>query len=85
MNKFIQFIKGHFSIIPFRNSTFLKAIANKEMDFDFEMGKISEEDNQELKSEYKAKAVEILKRLDTVDGKDNINAAIEKEVQQLRG
>ncbi len=58
--------------------------AIKEMDFDFEMGKISEEDYRELKSQYKAKALEILKELDTVDGGEDIDAAIEREVQKLR-
>jgi len=58
--------------------------AIKEMDFDFEMGKISEEDYRELKSQYKAKALEILKELGTVDGGEDIDAAIEREVQKLR-
>jgi hypothetical protein len=58
--------------------------AIKEMDFDLEMGKISEDDYQELKSQYKAKALEILKELDTVDGGEDIDAAIERDVQRLR-
>jgi hypothetical protein len=58
--------------------------AIKEMDFDFEMGKMSEEDYLELKSQYKAKALEILKELDTVDGGEDIDAAIERDVQRLR-
>ena len=58
--------------------------AIKEMDFDLGMGKISEEDYRELKSQYKAKALEILKELDTVDGGEDIDAAIEREVQKLR-
>ncbi len=58
--------------------------AIKEMDFDFEMGKISEEDYRELKSQYKAKALEILKELDTVDGGEDIDAAIERDVHRLR-
>jgi hypothetical protein len=58
--------------------------AIKEMDFDFEMGKMSEEDYRELKSQYKAKALEILKELDTVDGGEDIDAAIERDVQRLR-
>jgi hypothetical protein len=58
--------------------------AIKEMDFDLEMGKISEDDYQELKSQYKAKALEILKELDTVDGGEDIDAAIERDVHRLR-
>lgn len=58
--------------------------AIKEMDFDFGMGKISEEDYQELRSQYKAKALEIMKEADRVDKKDDTDAAIEREVQRLR-
>ncbi len=59
--------------------------AIKDMDFDFEMGKISEEDYQELKSQYKARALEILKELDGVERGDGLEGAIEREVQQFRG
>ena len=58
--------------------------AIKEMDFDLEMGKISEDDYQELKSQYKAKALEILKEFDNVDGGEDIDAAIERDVHRLR-
>jgi len=58
--------------------------AIKEMDFDFEMGKISEEDYRELKSQYKGKALKILKELDGVDGGEDIDAAIERDVHRLR-
>lgn len=59
--------------------------AIKEMEFDFEMGKISEEDYQELRSQYKVRALEIMKELDTRDEGDDIDREIEREVEQLRG
>ncbi len=58
--------------------------AIKEMDFDYGMGKISEDDYQGLKSQYKAKALEIFKELDALEGGGHVDAAIEREVQQLR-
>lgn len=58
--------------------------AIKEMEFDFGMGKISEEDYQELRSQYKAKALDILKEFDAVDKRDDTDAEIEREVQRLR-
>lgn len=58
--------------------------AMKEMEFDFEMGKISEEDYQELRSQYKVKALEILKELDHIEKDDDLDAAIEREIQQFR-
>lgn len=56
----------------------------KEMEFDFGMGKISEEDYQELRSQYKTKALDILKEFDAVDKRDDTDAEIEREVQRLR-
>jgi hypothetical protein len=58
--------------------------AIKEMEMDFGMGKISEEDYQDLKSRYKSKALHILKELDGVEGGEDVDAAIEREVRQLR-
>ncbi len=65
--------------------------AIKEMDFDFEMGKISEDDYQKLRNQYKAKVLGIIKEIDTVDHQgeietqqDEIETMIEREVQQLR-
>ncbi len=81
------------SLSPYRREDRGKALrqrkedvyaAIKEMDFDFEMEKVSEDDYQELKSQYKAKALEILKELDTVDGGEDIDAAIERDVHRLR-
>ncbi|NIS71014.1 MAG: zinc-ribbon domain-containing protein [Proteobacteria bacterium] len=58
--------------------------AIKEMDIDYGMGKISKDDYQELTSQYKAKAIQIVRELDAVEGEDDIDRAIEREVQQLR-
>jgi hypothetical protein len=58
--------------------------AIKEMDMDFGMGKISEEDYQDLKSRYKSKALHILKELDGVERGEDVDAVIEGEVRQLR-
>jgi len=38
--------------------------AIKEIEFDFEMGKLSEDDFHELRQQYKQQAVSVLKRLD---------------------
>ncbi len=40
--------------------------AIKDIEFDYEMGKLSREDFEELRSQYKAEAVKILKQLDQV-------------------
>jgi hypothetical protein len=60
--------------------------AIKEMDFDRGMGKISDDDYRELKSQYTAKAVEILKESERAKTEEtDVESAIEKEVQRLRG
>ncbi len=50
-----------------RKQNLYKAI--KEIEFDFEMGKLSEADFQELRQQYKDEAVTVLKRLDQVTSK----------------
>ncbi len=42
--------------------------ALRELDFDFEMGKLSAEDYRELRDQYQAKAASVLKELDGKDG-----------------
>jgi ribosomal protein L32 len=60
--------------------------AIKEMDFDREMGKISDEDYRELRAQYAAKAVAILRESErTKAAETDVESAIEKEVQRLRG
>jgi len=39
----------------------------KELDFDHEMGKLSDEDYKQLKNEYTSKAVAVLKALDQTE------------------
>lgn len=59
--------------------------AIKEMDFDYAMGKISEEDYRELRSQYKAKAVEILREFDRLSEETtDIDSAIEREIRDIR-
>lgn len=43
--------------------------AIKDIDFDFQMGKLSPEDYDQLRSQYKAEAVTLLKRIDQMHGK----------------
>ena len=40
--------------------------AIKDIEFDYQMGKLSEEDYLELRNQYKAEAVNILKQLDAI-------------------
>lgn len=39
----------------------------KELDFDHEMGKLSDEDYEQLKNEYTSKALTVLKALDQIE------------------
>jgi hypothetical protein len=43
--------------------------AIKDIDFDFQMGKLSKEDYEQLRSQYKSEAVGLLKRIDQAHGK----------------
>jgi len=42
--------------------------AIKDIDFDFQMGKLSQEDYEQLRSQYKAEAVGLLKHIDQMQG-----------------
>ncbi len=42
--------------------------AIKDIEFDYQMGKLSEEDYTQLRNQYKAEAVQILKQLDAIAG-----------------
>ncbi len=44
--------------------------AIKDIDFDFQMGKLSQEDYDQLRSQYKAEAVSLLKRIDQTLGQN---------------
>lgn len=43
--------------------------AIKDIDFDFQMGKLSREDYDQLRGQYKSEAVGLLKRIDQMQGK----------------
>ncbi|MCA9743063.1 MAG: zinc-ribbon domain-containing protein [Deferribacteres bacterium] len=49
-----------------RKSEIYSAI--KDIEFDYQMGKLSEEDYQELRGQYRAQAVALLKEIDEVQG-----------------
>jgi len=53
--------------------------AIKDIDFDFQMGKLSKEDYEQLRSQYKAEAVGLLKRIDQVHGQLKDSGGAPKE------
>ncbi len=61
--------------------------AIRELDFDYQTGKIAEEDYKPLRDQYVAQGVEILKRIDELtggDGRAALEAEIERQVAALR-
>ena len=56
----------------------------KELEFDFQLGILSEDDYQELDTRYKQKAVSILKDLDNLDKGTDIEDELEKQISKLR-
>ncbi|MGE0870256.1 MAG: hypothetical protein AB7P03_16950 [Kofleriaceae bacterium] len=59
----------------------LKAI--KETEFDLEMGKLSKADAEEMTARYRAKAIDLIKEIDRIDGKSSgtVREQIEREVK----
>jgi uncharacterized protein (DUF2225 family) len=56
----------------------------KELEFDLQAGILSEDDYQELETSYKKKAISILRDIDDLEGGTAVEAAIEKQVLELR-
>lgn len=58
----------------------------KELDFDYKMGKVEEDDYQATRSRYQSQAVELMKAIDQSNGKsDTSDDKIEREIAALRG
>lgn len=58
--------------------------AIRELNIDFNMGKLSAEDHRQLQAEYMQEAAALLDRLERVNGKQNVGARVEQEVLALR-
>lgn len=53
--------------------------AIKDIDFDFQMGKLSKEDYEHLRSQYKAEAVGLLKNIDQLQGRRKDSGHAQKD------
>lgn len=68
--------------------------AIRELDFDHRMGKIEEEDYQDMRNRYQAQAVELMKSLDKTNGRadrpreapitKDVDKSIEDEIAAIR-
>jgi len=61
--------------------------ALKELEFDYGVGKLSDEDYKELQQKYQGEAIAVLKRIDELQGKSgvgNIEKLIEQEITRAR-
>jgi hypothetical protein len=61
----------------------LKAL--KELEFDHEMGKISDADYQEIGGNYRARAVRVLRQLDLAGGDVDYRSLVERDVKARTG
>ena len=57
----------------------------KDLEFEYKMGKLSEEDFHKLRDEYKAEAGIVFDRIDYIEHSEDYNALVEKEVTSKRG
>jgi len=72
------------SLVAQRDSTY---DAIRDLDFDFQMGKLSQSDHDSLREKSKARAAQILKQIDELGGNGShgeTEAQIEAQVAQLR-
>ena len=64
-----------------RKQTLLEAI--KELEFDYRMGKLSEEDFEEMNRVYREEAVAVLRQMDR-SGEGEAESELEAEIRRLR-
>ena len=58
----------------------------RELDFDYRMGKVEEDDYQAARSRYQTRAVELMKTIDQINGQSETSEQkIEQEIAALRG
>ncbi|MBI4787867.1 MAG: zinc ribbon domain-containing protein [Chloroflexi bacterium] len=69
------------SLIAQRDSAY---DAIRDLDFDYQMGKLSQSDYELLRDKYKARAAQALQQIDEVAGRDGAESRIEEEVARLR-
>ncbi len=58
--------------------------AIRDLDFDYQMGKLSQSDYTALRNKYRARAAAALEQIDAALGRDGAEARIEDEVARLR-
>lgn len=56
----------------------------KELEFDHEVGKVSAEDFGEINARYRTETINVLRRIDALNGKNRPSQKLEEELQQLR-
>lgn len=56
----------------------------KDLELEWKMGKLSEEDFQKLREEYKHEAALLLSRIEFIEHGEDYNALLEKEVESKR-
>ena len=56
----------------------------KELEFDRQSGVLTDEDYRDLETRYKRKAVSILRNIDKLESGTELEAEIEKQVQEMR-
>ncbi len=69
------------SLIAQRDSAY---DAIRDLDFDYQMGKLSQADYEQLRDRYKARAAQALQKIDAVAGTAGAGERIEDEVARLR-
>lgn len=86
--KYIPQFPGDIEVDSLQQSKKEALLAIKEIDFEFQMGKLSQDDYENLKTDYQNQALQILREIDNVkDGKispDTVEQQISKYRQKLK-
>ncbi len=75
-------VSSHLADLLAQRDNLLSAI--KDIEFDYEMGKISREDFEQIQEQYRQQAIELFKRIDAAKGRAIPRKKLETELQMLR-
>ncbi|NIR50666.1 zinc ribbon domain-containing protein [candidate division KSB1 bacterium] len=73
---------GHLAELKTQRDNLLTAI--KELEFDHQTGKISEQDFAEINAQYRSQAISMMKRIDALGANGGRSQKLEEELRRLR-
>ena len=82
--KYIPIFQGNIELDSLQQSKKEALLALKEIDFEFQMGKLSQDDYEDLKTDYQNQALQILQEIDDVQDGELTPDTLERQISKYR-